>query len=430
MRRFVCAAVLAAMVAAFPAFEALAGERDRVRYEKPYRDPVLKEMKAEMDSLAALRGAVTDSIDAYWSEIETEKRENRPVIRFDFSELKKPASPDVFDAPFHFPPVAQYYTSTCWCFSATSFLESEIHRLTGREVKLSEMHTVYWETVEKVRGWIEKRGHQPFAGGAESDGVLIIWETYGCMPHAAYPGLVGTDRHNHSEMNAEIRDYLDMIRDKGHWDEETAVAHVRTILDRHLGAPPESFEWEGESWTPARFFHEVTGIVPGDYVGVMSTLSAPFWRQARFDVPDNWRPTDTYWNLPLDEFMNVIKGAARKGYTMSIGGDVSEPGYYGFEDAAIVPSFDIPGDYIDQDSREFRIRSGVTGDDHGVHLLAWKRVGGRDWFLIKDSARSSRHGEFEGYYFYRDDYIKLKMLTIMVHKDAIAHLAAKLESGD
>lgn len=430
MRRFVFAAVLAAFVLGAAAPAILADDRDRVRYEKRYRDPALEEIKAEMDSLAALRAAETDSIDAYWSQVEKEKREARPVIRFDFSKVKKPASPEVYDAPFHFPPVPQYYTSTCWCFSATSFLESEIRRLGGPEVKLSEMHTVYWETVEKVRGWIAKRGHQPFAGGAESDGVLIIWEKYGCVPHEAYPGLALADRHNHVEMNGEIRDYLHMIREQGHWNEETAIAHVRTILDRHLGVPPATFDWNGESWTPLRFFREVTGIVPGDYVGVMSTLSAPFWRQARFDVPDNWRPTDTYWNLPLDEFMTVIRNAARKGYTMSIGGDVSEPGYHGFEDAAIVPTFDIPQDYIDQDSREFRMYNRTTGDDHGVHLLAWKRVGGRDWYLIKDSARSSRHGEFEGYYFYRDDYIRLKMLTIMVHRDAIAHLAGKLEAGE
>jgi len=37
----------------------------------------------------------------------------------------------------------------CWCFSTTSFLESEIYRLTQRKIKLSELHTVYWEYVEK-----------------------------------------------------------------------------------------------------------------------------------------------------------------------------------------------------------------------------------------------------------------------------------------
>ncbi len=32
---------------------------------------------------------------------------------------------------------------------------------------------------------------------------------------------------------------------------------------------------------------------------------------------------------------------------------------------------------------------------------------------------SAQHGKFKGYYFYREDYIKLKMLTYIVHKDAV-----------
>jgi bleomycin hydrolase len=64
-----------------------------------------------------------------------------------------------------------------------------------------------------------------------------------------------------------------------------------------------------------------------------------------------------------------------------------------------------------------------------VHLLAMTKVGGRDWFLIKDSASSSYQGKGRGYYFYRDDYIKLKMLSIMVHKDVIQFLTPKFEAA-
>jgi len=124
-----------------------------------------------------------------------------------------------------------------------------------------------------------------------------------------------------------------------------------------------------------------------------------------------------------------IKKAAEAGYTVCIGGDVSEPGYYGFEDAAIIPTFDIPQDYIDQDSREYRFFNKTTDDDHGVPLLAYKKVDGRDWYLIKDSSRASRHGKFHGYLFYRDDYIKLKMLTYLVHKDVVRELEPKFEKA-
>jgi hypothetical protein len=36
----------------------------------------------------------------------------------------------------------------------------------------------------------------------------------------------------------------------------------------------------------------------------------------------------------------------------------------------------------------------------------------------------------QGYYFYRDDYIKLKMLSFMVHKDVAEFLMPKFEGKE
>lgn len=404
--------------------------RNHVQYRKYYRDPVLKIMKDGMDEKRAGLDSVTAGIKKEWKDKKEKERDERKVIRFDFSNVPKPSSPGEFDAPFHFPPVAQFYTGTCWSFSTTSFLESEIQRLTGRRIKLSETYSAYWEYVEKARGYVRKRGNQEFAQGSESDAVIIVWKKYGIVPAEAFTGLTdGRTRHNHKEMAGEMRRYLEFAGEQGYWDEKAAIAHIRQILDRHIGRPPEEFEYEGDVYTPVEFLEEVVQIDIDAYVQLMSTLSHPFYVQASFDVPDNWRPTETYYNVPLDEYYDVIMRAVSRGYTVCIGGDVSEPGYFGFEDAAIVPSFDIAQDYIDQDSREFRFYNKTTADDHGIHLLAYRAVDGRDWFLIKDSSRSARHGEHEGYYFYRDDYIKLKMLTFMVHRDMIEHLAPKFEKA-
>lgn len=428
MRRslMVLSLVMIALNVMLPSAVSGGKKKDRVRYEKKYRDPVLKSMREECDSLKAIADSITAEIDAKYTEMEEMKKKDRKVIRFDFSGLKKPGSPEDFGAPFHFPPVPQYLTGTCWCFCTTSFMESEIERLTGKEIKLSEIYTVYWEYVEKARGFIRKRGHQPFEQGAESDGVFIIWEKYGVVPASAFSGLKKYDKHNHSLMRGEMKSYLDMVAENEAWNEEDNLVHIRSILDRYLGTPPERFEYEGQEMSPMQFYQSVLEVDPDEYVQFISTLSAPFYQMTNFDVPDNWRPTDTYYNIPLDEFYSGIKDAAKDGFTVCIGGDVSEPGYYGPEDAAIVPSFDIPGDHIDQDSRELRIYTRETDDDHGVHLVGYKRHGGRDWFLIKDSARASRHGKHHGYIFYRDDYIKLKMLSYSVHRDAVPGLLKRI----
>ena len=406
-------------------------DRDRVRYEKRYRDPTLREMAEQTDSTDAVADSITAEIESEWRMRRKEEKEARRVIRFDLSGITKPGSPAEFESPFHFPPVAQYYTSTCWSFGTTSFLESEIHRLTGRRIKLSELFTAYWEFVEKARGFVRKRGNQDFPSGSESDAVLIIWEKYGVVPADAYTGLTGgRERHDHRAMTDEMQSYLEYCEEHGYWDEEAVVGQIRRIMDCHIGRPPEEFAYGGKRMTPQQFLEDVVGLDPGDYVQLMSTLALPFYQYGEFEVPDNWRPTETYFNLPLDSFYDCIKAAVDDGYTVCIGGDVSEPGYNGFEDVALVPTFDIPEEFIDQDSREFRFYNGVTEDDHGLHLLSRLELGGHDWFLIKDSARSARHGEHEGYYFYRGDYVRLKMLTVMVHRDVVERLIPEFDDAE
>ena len=164
-----------------------------------------------------------------------------------------------------------------------------------------------------------------------------------------------------------------------------------------------------------------------NYFSIMSTKKKPFYTFGEFEVPDNWWFSKAYLNLPLKVWYNVIKKAIKNGYTLAIGGDVSEPGKMWEDDIAFIPSFDIPEKYINQDSREYRIFNESTTDDHGIHLVGYKKYKGKDWFLIKDSGRSARKGAKvnHGYYFFRGDFIRLKMLTFTVHKDMIKTILKK-----
>jgi bleomycin hydrolase len=62
------------------------------------------------------------------------KSEAPPAKTFlvDYAAIKCPSSASEFNAVWHTPPVSQGISGMCWCFSATSFYESEIHRLTGK----------------------------------------------------------------------------------------------------------------------------------------------------------------------------------------------------------------------------------------------------------------------------------------------------------
>ena len=93
---------------------------------------------------------------------------------------------------------------------------------------------------------------------------------------------------------------------------------------------------------------------------------------------------DADGNEDAKDYMRLLRIVLEAGYRGHLGieyegGDVSEPGYFGEEDAAVVPSFDVPRDYIDQDSRELRFYNKTTQDDHLIHVLAYQKVKGRDW---------------------------------------------------
>jgi bleomycin hydrolase len=148
-------------------------------------------------------------------------------------------------------------------------------------------------------------------------------------------------------------------------------------------------------------------------------------------VPDNWWHSKDYYNVPLDDYMRVLNDAIKKGFTVAIGGDVSEPGLSRETQCAMVPDFDIPSAYINDQARQFRFSNETTTDDHGMHLVGYTTVEGVNWYLIKDSSAGSRNNDENakefGYYFFNEDYIKLKMMGFTVHKDAVKGLLKKFE---
>jgi bleomycin hydrolase len=413
---------------ACPAINAQEPPRDEAKYVPKYKDPVIEQMKKENEQAKKERQEETQRIRDAQKEENDKKEAEEKELSFDFVGVEKPASPDAFDSVFHFKPVRQFLTGTCWDFSTTSFFESEVYRLYGKKIKLSEMYTVYYEYLEKARRYVQRRGDSVFDEGSEGNGLILVWRKYGIVPAEAYAGeLDPQGRYDHSEMVEEMRKYLRYVKENDYWDEDLVLSSLRLIMDKYMGRPPESFVYDSVQMTPQEFLANVLKLNLDDYACVMSTLSHPFYAYGEYEGAANWWQNKDYYNVPLGEFYQVIKFAIQNGYSVRLNGDVSEPGYNQFEDAAIIPTFEIPREYIDQSARELRFNNKSTSDDHDIHLVGYTRVGDYDWFLIKDSASSAQHGNFKGYYFYREDYVKLKMLTYIVHKDAIKHVVAQFQ---
>lgn len=348
----------------------------------------------------------------------------------DLTEASLPNKIVLYKTQWHNLPVSQGNTSTCWSFSTTSFLESEAYRINKQQVKLSEMYTVYWEYIEKAKRFVRERGNSAFAEGSEANAVTRMWKLYGIVPLEYYTGLTGGRKyHNHEDMFSELSGFLASVKANSLWNEEYVTETIKSIMNHHMGVPPAEITVNGRKMTPLQYLNDVLRINPDDYVDILSYRQEPFYRQVEYKVPDNWWHSDVYYNIPLDEFMSALKNAVRKGFTVSIGGDVSEPGLDRTTQCAVIPDFDIPDEYINDDARQFRFSNHTTTDDHGMHIVGFAERDGKDWYILKDSGAGSKNndpnaGEW-GYYFFSEGYVKLKMMDFMVHKDAVKDVLAK-----
>ena len=368
-------------------------------------------------------------------EFESQKITPKATKTFkaDPSTFVIPASKDDFKTFWHSPPVSQGNTNTCWSFSSTSYFESEVYRTTGQKVRLSEMHTVYYEYIERAENWVKTRGNMYFGEGSEGNAVTKIWRKYGVVPYTDYTGLKeGQTFHNHSVMFEEIKNYADFVKKNNIWDEATVVNTFKSILQHYMGEPPSKIMINGVSMTPKEYMSNVLKFNPDDYCDILSYMQQPYWQKVEYEVPDNWWHDASYYNMPLTDYMTLFKKALKSGYTLAFGGDVSEAGFLAREaNAAVVPSFDIPSAAIDDNARQFRFSNQTTTDDHGMHVVGYMEKDGVTWYLVKDSGAGSRTGGDKnknfGYYFFHEDYVKLKMMDFVVHKDMMKDLLPKFQ---
>jgi bleomycin hydrolase len=350
-------------------------------------------------------------------EEQNKTPQKQEYLSMDFSGREFPVDIDKYEQHWHQPPLSQGATGTCWCFASVSFFESEINRLNGKKIKLSEMFFVYHEYVERAKYYVEHRGKMFFGEGSEANAVPKLMKIYGAVPASAYSGMLqGQTYHNHEKMFDEMKSYLDWVKKTGFWNKGTVVATIKDILNSYMTEPPVEFSFEGKDYNPENFLKEVLEINPDDYFSFMCTKSVDYNQRGELIEPDNWWHGDNYYNVVLDDYLSILKKALKDGFTVAFCGDVSEPGYDRYQEVGIIPTFDIPSEYINEDARELRIYNNSTTDDHCMHFVGFNENDDGWWFLVKDSSSSGFDGPNKGYRFIHEDYIRLKILTILVYK--------------
>jgi len=335
------------------------------------------------------------------------------------------------------PVISQGRTGTCWSFSTSSFLESEIIRLTGKQIDLSEMYNVRNTYPKKAENYIMRQGKAQFSEGGLAHDVMNSVAEFGLVPNEAYSGLFGeATGHNHAEMVAVLSSMLETYIDNpGRELSPTWRSAIDGVLDSYLGKNPSSFMYHGKEYTPESFL-TMTKIKPEDYVTITSFDHAPFYDEFILNIPDNFS-NGSYYNVPLDDMMNVIDYALQNGFTVELDCDVSERTFSSKDGVAVIPLRSennikalqgvYPEKSIDQTYRQQQFENYKTTDDHLMHITGTlKDQNGTVYYKVKNSwGTNPERNANGGYVYFSESYMRLKTISVMIHKDAIPKEIAK-----
>ena len=315
----------------------------------------------------------------------------------------------------HTPVTNQGSTGTCWSFTTTSFLESEIMRKGFPETKLSEMFFVYYGYLDKAGQYLLFQGNNNFGQGGQAHDVLNVLREKGLSTFDEFPGEKIDGKYNHRDLVAELEPEVQGLNKKKKNFDASDVSSLQPILNKYLGKLPKKIQTDNGKVTPIELRAHFE-LNPDDYVELTSYAHHPFYKPFVLEVPDNWAH-ELYYNLPIDELIEVMNYALNNGFTVAWDGDTSEKTFTHKKGKADVPEKQIGK--VGQELRQQTFFDRSTTDDHLMHLVGLsKDSAGRNCFYTKNSwgAESNDYG---GYLHMTEDYVRLKTIAIMVHKDAI-----------
>ena len=323
----------------------------------------------------------------------------------------------------------QYRSGTCWDFATLGFFESEILRQTGKTYDLCEMFVVNKDYMDCATHYVRMHGYSQISEGGSCDDVLEVIRTYGICPESAMPApgsLTGDSLANFNVFFPElermvssiVRTNADLNRitereqtqskvkePKPHWRDS-----VQRVIEKYVGRCPESFVYEGKTYTP-KSFAESLGLNLDDYVSLTSYTHHPFNQWFVIEAPYKWRLKPSY-NIPIEQLMAVLDHALDAGYTVAWGGDVS--GDFTRTGLAELPDGVFPSQQMRQEQwDDWRFTY-----DH-VMLVYGKAVDeeGKPYYMVKNSW--GEYGHYKGIWYMSRDYMALNTSYLFLNRHAL-----------
>ncbi|NVO20281.1 MAG: aminopeptidase [Bacteroidetes bacterium] len=343
----------------------------------------------------------------------------------------------------------QASSGTCWSYASCSFLESEILRMTHDTLDISEMYFVRMNYAEKAKRFVRLHGTSNFGEGGQAHDVMDVVANSGLLLNSDYTGLAnGQEKPDHAEMEAVLEAIVrTIVKNPSGKLSPNWMKTIEAVLDVYLGPKPVTTAYKGQSLTPVQL-RDKLGIVPDNYIELTSYTQQPFYSSFMLEIPDNWRMA-SYYNVPLDELIQVMDNSLEKGFTIEWDGDVSDRGFSFKNQLAIVPditlknataeeqqkwgkltekerkkqffSFEnvVPEKLVTQEIRQAAFDNYSATDDHLMHITGTGTdQSGKRYFLTKNSW-SAESNDYGGFMYLSDSYVRMNTIAILVNKDSL-----------
>ena len=331
---------------------------------------------------------------------------------------------------------SQGRTGTCWSFSTSSFVESEILKKTGKKVDISEMYTVRNIYDDKAWDYVMRQGKTQFSEGGLAHDVINSIRDNGLVTEQTFSGVKENGVYNHAKIIKELKPILDdYIKNDVHSKHPNWKKDVKLILDKEIGKLPKKTIFEGKEYTPKELAKALK-FNPDDYVTLTSFTQVPFYTKFVLNIPDNFSNGSMY-NVPLDLLLKTIDVALDKGYTVALDVDVSEKTFFSNNGIAVLPKDKsdverakteiVPEQEVSQDYRQKEYENFNTTDDHLMHITGKVTdQQGNIYYKVKNSW-GTKSGK-NGYVYMSVPYLRLKMISVLLNKNALPNgLAEKLK---
>lgn len=328
----------------------------------------------------------------------------------------------------------QMHSGRCWLFSTLNILRAQAIEENGLgDFFFSQTYGQFYDILEKsnrflenvidnrkrpmesrVNEWLFKK---PIGDGGQFTNAAHLIDKYGVVPAEVMPERYSSTDNRRLMLTtlALLRNYglqLRTVRKKEIQSiKEQALADIYCLLSACLGTPPESFVWEGETYTPLTFRDKfVRHDMEADYAVFMNDPTRRFMRM--YEVENNRNCYEyanwTFLNVPMEIISDIAVESLKNGRMFYVSAD-TEHDNLDMEGIYDTRNFEALDSLLGIHTAMSKAAQALSAESRSVHAISVAGVrlddsGKPEAWLVENSYGTSRGAD--GYVTFSNDFFE------------------------